>query len=30
MKPNNLPQKIIENYKKYLTNYGDNDKIWYL
>ena len=27
---NKTPQEIIKNYKKYLTNYGNNDKSWYL
>ena len=27
---NKTPQEIIKNYKKYLTNYGNDDKSWYL
>jgi hypothetical protein len=27
---NKTPQEIIKNYKKYLTNYGNGDKSWYL
>ena len=27
---NKKPVLVIKNYKKYLTNYGDGDKIWYL
>lgn len=27
---NKKPEEIIKNYKKYLTNYGNNDKNWYL
>ena len=27
---NKTPNEIIKNYKKYLTNYGNNDKSWYL
>ena len=27
---NKTPQEILKNYKKYLTNFGKGDKIWYL
>jgi hypothetical protein len=27
---NKTPDEVIKNYKKYLTNYGNNDKSWYL
>ena len=27
---NKKPELVIKNYGKYLTNYGDGDKIWYL
>ena len=27
---NKTPNEIIKDYKKYLTNYGNNDKNWYL
>ena len=27
---NKTPQEVLKNYKKYLTNFGDGDKIWYL
>ena len=27
---NKTPEEIIKNYKKYLTNYGNDDKNWYL
>ena len=27
---NKTPEEIVNNYKKYLTNYGNGDKNWYL